>query len=256
MRCIINNKINRVGETKLSKCGTLGKIIEYNSYSDIIVEFQDEYKYKLHTTYRNWELNQFKNPYDKCVYGIACIGNAKGSQNGIIKKSYKVWYSMLNRCYSEKLHKKEGTYIDCEVCKEWLCYEEFEKWFDNNYYQIGNEKMSLDKDILVKNNKLYCPERCVFVPQNINNLFIKSDKARGDLPIGVSYNRSRNNFVTQCCKANGVRTRHYFRDKIEAFNFYKNEKEDYIKEVANLYKKKIPEKLYIAMMNYKVEIND
>lgn len=253
---MVDNKANRVGETRLSKFGTPTKIIQYNSSSDIIIEFQDEHMHKLHTTYRNWEKDQFKNPYDKCIYGVACIGNAKGSGNGLIKKSYKVWYSMLNRCYSEKLHKKEVTYSDCEVCTEWLCYENFEKWYDNNFYQIDDEVMSLDKDILVKGNKLYCPERCVFVPQSINNLFLKNDKIRGDLPIGVSHNRSRNNFLVQCCKANGVRTKHYFKDKIMAFHFYKDEKENYIKEVANLYKEKIPENLYNAMFNYQVDIND
>ena len=40
----------------------------------------------------------------------------------------------------------------------------------------------------------------------------------------------------------------------EAFNVYKTIKENYIKEVANKYK--IPEKLYQALLNYQVEVND
>ena len=249
-------QIGRLGEEKYSKYNTLARIVEYNSSSDIVVEFQDEYKFKLHTTYKNWENNQFKNPYDKCIYGIACIGDAKGSKNGIIKKSYKVWYSMLNRCYSEKLHKKEESYIGCSVCEEWLCYENFEKWYEENIYQVENEVMMLDKDILSKNNKVYCPEKCIFVPQCINNLFVKSNKARGDLPIGVSYNRSRNNYLAQCCMNNGNRIKHYFKDIKEAFCFYKQQKEKNIKEMADLYKDKIPLHLYKAMYQYEVEISD
>ena len=42
----------------------------------------------------------------------------------------------------------------------------------------------------------------------------------------------------------------------EAFRAYKQFKEDYIKQVADEYKDKIPQKLYDAMYNYKVDITD
>lgn len=248
----------KVGEEKYTKFGTLAKIIEYKNYCNIIIEFQDKYRVKIHTGYRNWERNEFKNPYDKSVLGVACIGLAKGSENGKIKKSYKVWYAMLNRCYNEKFHKIEESYKNCSVCDEWLCYENFEKWFNNNYYEIDNEKMHLDKDILVKRNKIYSPETCVFVPHVINGLFVKSDKARGDLPIGVSYNRNRNNYIAQCSKITKGKNRKlgYFKNPDKAFKAYKKDKEKYIKEIANEYKGRIPESLYIALINYKVEKGD
>lgn len=45
---------------------------------------------------------------------------------------------------------------------------------------------------------------------------------------------------------------------VEFKDGYKNKefKENYIKEVANEYKDKIPQKLYEAMYRYKVEIDD
>lgn len=48
----------------------------------------------------------------------------------------------------------------------------------------------------------------------------------------------------------------YFYSVEEAFNVYKEFKENYIKQVANYYKDKIPTKLYDALYNYKVEITD
>ena len=42
----------------------------------------------------------------------------------------------------------------------------------------------------------------------------------------------------------------------EAFYYYKEAKEKEIKRVADLYKDKIPTKLYVAMYNYEVEITD
>lgn len=246
--------INHIGEEKYSKYGTLSKIIEQkNNY--IVIEFQDDYKTNVRTSYVNWKNNEFKNPYDKSVLNVACIGRAKGTENGKVKKSYRTWHSMINRCYNKKFHNIEKTYKDCSVCDEWLCYENFEKWYNKNYYEIDREKMNLDKDIIIKGNKVYSPDTCCFVPQRINKLFIKNDKIRGDLPIGVSHNRSRHNYLVQCCTKTN-RTKKYFKDKNKAFLFYKNTKEKYIKEVADEYKDKIPQKLYEAMYNWKVEITD
>lgn len=48
-----------------------------------------------------------------------------------------------------------------------------------------------------------------------------------------------------------------FYDSIEAaFNAYKCEREKYIKEIALIFKGKIPTKVYNALINYEVEITD
>ena len=93
---------------------------------------------------------------------------------------------MLTRCYSDKYKKKKPTYEDCKVYEELLNFQNFAKWDSENYYEIEGETMCLDKDILVKHNKIYSPETCVYVPNTINVLFTKSDKIRGNTPIGVN----------------------------------------------------------------------
>ena len=58
---------------------------------------------------------------------------------------------------------------------------------------------------------------------------------------------------------NGKKHRHHignYHTEEEAFCAYKKFKEEYIKCVANEYKDLIPNKLYKAMMEYEVEIND
>ena len=47
-----------------------------------------------------------------------------------------------------------------------------------------------------------------------------------------------------------------FPNQQEAFYAYKKAKEKYIKEVADLYKNIIPQKVYDAMYSYQVEITD
>ena len=192
------------------------------------------------------------------VYNMGYLGLEKCKENGVHIKSYEVWHEMLKRCYSKNLHKKRPTYIGCTTYEEWLCYDNFKKWYDENFYQIGNETMCLDKDILIKGNKIYSPETCIFVPQNINVLFTKTNAKRGKYPIGVYYKKGNKSYVAQL--QDNIRNKNihlgYFKSELKAFNVYKIAKEKYIKEIADMYKYKIPEKLYNAMYKYQVEITD
>ena len=43
---------------------------------------------------------------------------------------------------------------------------------------------------------------------------------------------------------------------MDAFLYYKQEKEKYIKRVADMYKEEIPQKLYDAMYKYEIEESD
>ena len=44
--------------------------------------------------------------------------------------------------------------------------------------------------------------------------------------------------------------------ELDAFNAYKVEKEWYVKELAQKYQNDIDERAYVALLNYKVDIND
>jgi len=112
--------------------------------------------------------------------------------------------------------------------------------------------MHLDKDILVKGNKTYSSDTCIFVPKDINSLFTKHDSKRGKYPIGVSYNK-RDSKYHATFKKNTIG---YYNNPEEAFNMYKITKEKYIKQVADRYKNKIPQRLYDIMYKYIVEITD
>ena len=248
---------NRVGEINYNTKGSRMKIIECINARNIVVIFDNGYKTK--TEYSQFKKGQIKNPYDKTIYNVGYIG--EGYYKLITHKNiYKHWSSMIRRCYADNKNKFNPTYKDCSVCEEWHNFQNFGKWFDENYYTIENETMALDKDILVKGNKTYSPETCVFVPQRINSLFLKRNKSRGKYPIGTTYNK-RDKKYESCCHMykNNRYTRHAignFDTPTEAFTAYKTFKEQYIKQVANEYKDKIPKKLYDAMYSWEVNIND
>ena len=250
----------RLGETRMMNCGEIAFIVNYSCYNDITVQFKATGEL-VKTTYSCFKNGNVKSHFTPSVYGVGIIGNEKlKDENGETIKSYSVWQNMLRRCCSDEFQKKYQTYKDCNVCEEWLNYSNFKKWYDKNYYEIDGERMDLDKDILVKGNKTYSPNTCVFVPQNINKLFIKSNKSRGKYPIGVYFRKDANKYKADCnIFYNGKRQYKYlgYYDNIEeAFNAYKEFKEADFKRVADEYKDKIPYELYEAMYNYKVEITD
>ena len=169
-------KEERLGEARMMNCGEIAIIVNYACYNDITVQFKKTGEL-VKTRYSHFKNGFVKSRFTPSVCGVGIIGNEKTKdENGETIKSYSVWTSMLKRCYSDKCQKKQPTYKGCCVCEEWLNYSNFKKWFNDNYYEIEGEQMNLDKDILVKGNKIYSPETCVFVPKKINTLFVKSNK--------------------------------------------------------------------------------
>lgn len=249
--------MNRVGETKKMNCGEFATIIEYNNCSDIKVEFENGDIVK--TQYSHFKRGRVKSNLSRTVYGIGFLGNGEFS-NKNDEKCYKYWSNMLRRCYDKKTLEKYPTYLQCGVCEEWHNFQNFAKWFYNNYYEIREETMCLDKDILFKGNKVYSSETCIFVPKSINSLFVKNNDVRGEYPIGVNYDKRRNKFQASCSiivlQKQQKHIGYYDTPEQAFYEGYKPFKEAYIKEVAEEYKDVIPVKLYEAMYRYKVEIDD
>ena len=250
-----SKKNNRIGNTNITNQGYEIKIIKYRNANDIDVLFVKDGFIVEHTFYESFKNGSIKNPFHKTVYNRGYLGiqsNRKSIETIKNKKSYKIWNGIMTRCYNDNYKNTRPTYDGCYVCDEWLCYANFEKWFNENYYEIKNEKMCLDKDILKKGNKIYSPQTCVFVPNRINCLFTKNNKNRS-ICIGVT---KRDKKYVSTVSIMGKNRAKFFETKEEAFFDYKKRKEQEIKRVAEEYKENIPNILFNAMINYKVEYTD
>ena len=257
------SKIDRMGEENINTFGSNIVIVEYRKSKDIDVYFPKYNWITKGTQYINFKNGNVKCPYERRVYGIGYLGEGKykSSKNGKPTKVYGVWNNMLERCYDKKYQQKHPTYKGCKVCDEWLNFQNFAKWFENNYYEIENERMHLDKDILVKHNKIYSPDTCIYVPQTVNSLFTKRDNDRGESIIGVSSYKN-GKYRVQCSIINPEtgksKNKHlgYYETQEKAFEIYKYYKEKNIKEVADYFKGQISDRLYNALYSYEVEIDD
>lgn len=243
-----------------------GDVFKTKSYGDLIVTKYVNSKavcvkfvatgYETTTQAINVITGSVKDRLLPTVHGIGITGDSQVKVDGKHTKEYRLWREMLNRCYNVGYQKVQPTYIDCSVSENFKYFQYFKEWCNN---QIGfnsvDEKgkpFALDKDILVKGNRVYNEDVCVFVPQEVNLLFTKRDKSRGEYPIGVSFHKSRGMLTaTLNNKYLG-----YFNTAEQAFQVYKTAKEAYIKEVANKWKDKIDPKVYEALMNYEVHIDD
>ena len=267
------NKIDRTGETNVSNEGCVMRIVKYNDAKDIIVEFQDEHKYRVHTRYGYFKKGRCKNPFYPSVCGQGYLGvdkngnvpNTAELKDGkcVATQEYAKWMHMLQRCFDDKFKEKYPTYKDVTCCERWLCFANFLEDFailKNEYNWNVDEKLQLDKDILYKSNKLYSLENCILVSDWINKLFTKRDANRGECPIGVRYHK-RDKKYEAYCNINGKKISLGYYNTIEqAFNAYKQAKENEIKRIANDCVSKgfitKDSRLYNAMISYQIEIDD
>ena len=175
----VSKNQERLGQTIMQNCGEIAFIVEYVNSKDITVQFKTTGEL-VKTEYRAFVRGEIKSHFTHTVYGVGIKGlEPSRDENGEKLDSYVCWNHMLERCYSAKCQEKCPTYKGCYVCDEWLYYPNFKNWYDNNYYEIESKTSQLDKDILIKNNKVYSPNTCIFVPNFINKLFIKRQKIRG-----------------------------------------------------------------------------
>ena len=168
------------------------------------------------------------------------------------KKAYRDWNNMLQRCYGKSNFPSKPAYKECVVCEEWHSFLKFREWFDENYI----EGYFLDKDVLIKGNKIYSPNTCSYIPSFINTLLLNCRSARGKYPIGVQ--KQKYGFCVKLWKQGKPHYIGFYKNEEEAFLAYKKAKELYIKDVAQEYfnKGEIDKRVYNALMNYKVEITD
>ena len=249
-----------VGKVYKSKLSGDFKVLKYNDSANVEIQF-------LKTGYEtSVQLTNIRNGYVKdlhlpSVYGVGILGTKYPSKvNGVITKEYDLWRSMLKRCYSDNYKKKNPTYEDCEVSDKFKSYEYFYEWC---HKQIGfgvdgnGNPFQLDKDLLIKGNKVYSENVCVFIPSEINTLLIKREALRGEHLIGVSWSKRNKAFRARVNKNKG-KSEHlgYFNTEIEAFEAYKKAKEFFIKEQAEKWKSQIDPRAYEALINYTVEITD
>lgn len=115
--------------------------------------------------------------------GFVGVGEFKTSESGINNKAYLTWQRMLGRCYDPN-NASRKNYEGCSVCQDWHNFQVFAKWFYENYPAQCIGEIHLDKDIIKKGNKVYCPDFCKFVSLSENVSHARAKTFFGISPSG------------------------------------------------------------------------
>ena len=248
---LVKNKLkyeNAIFKTNM--CGDC-VVVEYRGANDITVQFKDT-GFKTIVALHNLKKGEVKDRLKPSFYGVGIVGEAFVKNDPM----YNTWMCMLNRCYGAMHTKKNSPYKDCSVSENFKYYPYFKEWC-NKQIGFGNKGWALDKDILVKGNKVYSEDTCCFVPMEINGLQFSSSIRGGDYPIGVSYDAKNDKYKAQMGGKGASKTFiGRYATPEEAFQAYKQAKEAYIKEVAEKWKDQIDIRVYEALMNWRVSIDD
>lgn len=162
---------------------------------------------------------------------------------------YQLWTNMLMRCYSEVYLLRNPSYRGCSVTRCWLSFMNFREWVIASEW---NGSSHLDKDLLEEGNRVYHPEKCIFVDPALNNFLCDHRAARGPWPLGVYWNKRDRLFYSRCCnpftgKAEGVG---YFKCPDEAHLAWKRRKHELATRYALMQEDKRLSKALISRYSF------
>jgi hypothetical protein len=223
-------------------------LVVYIDSLNVVAQFEDGTL--VTTTSSDFRLGNLRNRNNPTRFGIGYEGYGPAKFNSFEGRK---WTSMIGRCYGNQ-DKNVAYYEDCDVIDLWHNFQNFAEWvkFQKGY---GRHDWQLDKDWLGGGN-LYCPEVCVLIPARVNAFLVLRGRERGEYPIGVT-KCSRGKFQSQISNGRGAQqTLGYFETVEEAFGAYKVAKEAVAKELAALYEAEIDHRVFDALMDFVVDIND
>lgn len=198
----------------------------------------------------NVRSGEVKDKLARIVYGVGFIGNEKLSISGGTnkKRAYTAWRNMLKRCYCDKFQEERPTYIGCTVCEEWHDFQNFARWFNENYPNDG-VVYHLDKDLKFINNKEYSPDSCVFVPSAVNTFVTDRKASRGSYMIGVFFIEKSKKFQSNCRNpiAKKQEILGYFNTELDAHMAWRNKKYEHAINLANQQER---EEVKISLLNW------
>ena len=188
------------------------------------------------------------------ILGVGCVDVAFRISNGGKQFwQYRLWISMLARCFNEGVKDRQPTYKDVTCCAEWLSFANFLAWCNKEVGYSGKlTGFALDKDLIVEGNKSYSPETCSFVPRAVNNLLTSRGSVRGKYPVGVCFDTCKGGFKVRVNHCGVLQNLGLYSTPEEAFAVYKVAKEAQIKVVANQYRGVIKPAVFDLLMGWEV----
>ncbi len=198
-----------------------------------------------------------------CRKDIAIRGHSIKGEDGIFLKkstthplSYEgAYYSnMKTRACNPNYKKNFPTYEGVTWSKNMADFQFFVPWC-RRQVGFGNHGWVLDKDLVIKGNKVYHEAACVFIPHGINGFILNNHSSRRDknLPVGVSWSEARGKFRAGCSQLNGKnKTIGRYQNPTDAGVAYINFKNNLALDLAKIWKDKVDDRVIDTLLSYDV----
>jgi len=245
------NPTVKVGQVYINRQGSQIKVIEYENSTKILVEI-GKTKYQQYVHAGNLISLNVHDNFAPSLAGRGIFGDAVVD---VKSQVYTSWAGMFKRCYTfyEDKPRARINYEGCEVHENFVYLPDYIDWYNK---QLVEPKWHLDKDLLVKGNKVYSPETCVFLPRALNTFLTLRGNDRGPYPLGVTYHDRLGKYEASCNRDGKSVYLGLHLDPLSAFEAYKNEKEAYAKDLAKRWKGRIDPRACEALMNFEISIED
>ena len=154
-------------------------------------------------------------------------------------ESYPIWNAMVSRC------KREGYIISSRFSKydTWISWVKEQKGYKE--LDLFNKPFNLDSDMFSNDIKTYSENTCVFIPEQINQIYKTSYKGVEDIGIDFfegGYRARLNMFNRQVTVGK-------FSTKDEAKRAYHNKRSEYLNLLLHIYKGKLDDRVVNFIKN-------
>lgn len=180
------------------------------------------------------------------VYGeCPAYGSTKLKRQNIGKdKTRNISFIPSYKLWSRLIQIDRGNFgTEGILCEEWKQFENFEKWYNENIYEIKNDNVNFSFRFFDIHNKYITPETSCFLPICINNI-VKKIVSDDGLLINVNKQKS-------LYKIRLFGDYIAYSDSEEEINEIRKQilRKQFI-EFAEIYKKELPERIYNRLLNF------
>lgn len=218
----------------------------YYVYSHfVVIEIKDTHNLS-YATYSHFRKGLVRDCLKATTFGVGIIGSS--SLTVTYPNIYSVWKSLIHRAYIHDEYRFKA-YLTVTISDNWLFFPNFVNWYltQENYTQdildileLEGTRLDIDKDILIRGNKIYCDINCCLVPNKINEFMNYGGRSRSRVKEGIKYpcgvsNGGRNNNLHSSCdwlpnctikrtfdSINNLPNAQYYRDAVKEYKGINN----------------------------------
>lgn len=154
------------------------------------------------------------------------------------KRLQLMWKGINRRSGATAEGSKRWPSYKSTIC-EFTDFDEFVAWAicqpGVDCRDKAGNRYQLDKDILGGGGKIYSKNTCCFIPARLNTLIISCASARGEWPIGVSWNTRDQKFASKIRSCGKRVYLGYFDKALDAHAAWQDRKADEIQLAVDWY---------------------